>query len=348
MPTATQPAPSTIQDHLYIPPAVQSYIDSLLNPNYDMSEIDQLAAERAIGSGTSGSPFAILGQYNMRDSERLRRQGLGTQAYEGYLNRAAQSQQLSEQQRHDLDLARIRGDQALEQIRLSDSGAMERLSETNRAALERQVREGEQAMERLRLSESGATARNAADLSSRERIAQLENNAARERQRLSESGLDRRFFAGQEGENYRTMLQLQGRQPSGGGGTGTSSGGGRYSPSATDNAINQILAQYGLAPTTPNRAPAPNEFNMDDWLASVQGIGPITNVQDFDQGQFDQDWNNFFANNPNYYVQAPEPQFDQAQFDADWNAYYADNPNYYVNTDPAYYDQNLYGEFSEF
>jgi len=64
-----------------------SAIADLLNPQEQIGEIDTGAAAAALGSGTSGSPFAGHMGILLNENERIRRQGLGSnmlnQAYAG-------------------------------------------------------------------------------------------------------------------------------------------------------------------------------------------------------------------------------------------------------------------------
>jgi len=54
-------------------------IAGLLNPPTQIGEIDTGAAARALGSGTSGSPFAGHMGIVLNENERIRRQGIGQQ-----------------------------------------------------------------------------------------------------------------------------------------------------------------------------------------------------------------------------------------------------------------------------
>lgn len=134
-------------------------IDALLRADFDPYEINMQSAENAIGGGTAGSGFAQAGRYKLLDSEKLQRRTLGHQMLQPYLGREHDITMQSNQSRDRLAEIAAQGKQAMAQLQASLAGQMAQLTEQQRAALERQILSGNQAMEQLRLSESGATER---------------------------------------------------------------------------------------------------------------------------------------------------------------------------------------------
>lgn len=178
-------------------------IDWILNPAIDFGETDTAAAERALGGGFSGSPFAVINNLRLRDSERMNRIALGNQLLNPFLEREqASALESSRQAGEDRRLAES-GRQALERLRLESAGRLQLQNAEERARLNLLAQEGAQAMARLQLSEGAATGRQGAEIAGRQQNLQTQLAADSARQAIEEAGLDRRL-----GQNSATQLQL--------------------------------------------------------------------------------------------------------------------------------------------
>lgn len=134
-------------------------IDALLRGDFDPYEINMQSAENAVGGGMAGSGFAQAGRYKLLDSEKLKRQTLGNEMLNPYLQREHQTSMQASDQAARLKEIAAQGELAMQQLQASLAGRMAELSAQEKAALERQILSGNQAMEQLRLRESGDTQR---------------------------------------------------------------------------------------------------------------------------------------------------------------------------------------------
>lgn len=130
-------------------------INSLLNPAFNTFETETNAAENAVAGGMSGSSWAGNVRSNMLDSERIKRMTLGNQMLEPYLNRESQSADRAQR----MQLAVLEGNQAMERLRLSESGETARLTQSERARLEQIAAQGRISMQELLTREAGETGR---------------------------------------------------------------------------------------------------------------------------------------------------------------------------------------------
>ena len=130
-------------------------IDSLLRGEFDPYEINMQSAEKAVGSGTGGSGFAQAGRYKLLDSEKLRRQQLGHEELDPYLNREHQAALQAEGEAARLREIAAQGEQAMQQLQASQSGRMAELSQQEKAQLEYLAQQGSQAMDQLKQQQSG-------------------------------------------------------------------------------------------------------------------------------------------------------------------------------------------------
>lgn len=122
-------------------------ISSLLNPSYgDMDEARMKSAAKSYGQGTSGSAFANNGLLKMLDSEKIKRQELGAQLLEPYLQRNTTLQTATMAQQGETYRAILAGQQAMERLKLSEQGLSERLSASMKNDLQMQVLRGQQAL----------------------------------------------------------------------------------------------------------------------------------------------------------------------------------------------------------
>lgn len=178
-------------------------IDWILNPAIDFGETDTAAAERALAGGFSGSPFAVINNLRLRDSERMNRIALGNQLLNPFLEREqASALETSRQAGEDRRLAET-GRQALERLRLESGSQRELLELQERARLNQLAQEGAQAMARLQLTEAGQTGRQQSAIAGEQQNVQTQLAAQAARQAIEEAGLDRRL-----GQNTATQLQL--------------------------------------------------------------------------------------------------------------------------------------------
>lgn len=130
-------------------------IDALLRGEFDPYEINMQSAERAIGSGISGSGFAQAGRYKLLDSEKLKRQQLGNQMLDPYLNR--EHQQALQTQAEAARMREIQADAeyAMQRLQASEAGLGARLTQAERGEMERLIERGRQAMDLERLGQEG-------------------------------------------------------------------------------------------------------------------------------------------------------------------------------------------------
>jgi len=133
-------------------------IAKLMNPTAEsLAESDNRAAAQNVASGMPGqSAFGQNRGLVLRDSEQRDRLKQANEMYQPFLQREsaegiAASGQAAETQRQILA-----GEQAMERLRLSESGESARLSQKEAADLKLQALEGEQAMMRQTASEKGA------------------------------------------------------------------------------------------------------------------------------------------------------------------------------------------------
>lgn len=156
----------------------QTNIRWLLNPNPNFNEVDSRAAEMGLGQGGG---FQGNNRMRLRDSELINRFTTGHQMLQPYLQREHATQSQTQGERAQLEQIAATGAQAMERLRLQESGMTARQSQAERAALERAALEGQQAMERLSFSEGSAG----------------------ERQRAELDNMLERFYAGEAGQNAR-------------------------------------------------------------------------------------------------------------------------------------------------
>lgn len=174
----------------------QQNIGWLLNPSFDTREVDQNAAEKAVGGGTTGSGFALNNRNLMLDSEKISRMKLGHDLLNPYLDRSQQAALQSQAESARMQQTIAEGNQAMERLRLSESGQSARLSQEAQDRLQQIALQGEQA--RI--------------------LAGINNSSELERQRAAVSG-----------NLANTALSSFLRDSGGGGGGGGVVGSGRYS-----------------------------------------------------------------------------------------------------------------------
>lgn len=156
----------------------------LQNPNFNTTEIDTAAAERAFASGTAGSQFGSFFQPRLRDEERIKRFTLANQMLQPYLEREQQAKlEKARQAAEDARLATA-GQQAMQRLQAEQQGAMQRMTVEQRNLLARQAAEGQQAMERLQFTEGAASERQQAGLAAD--MARFESGQAAEDRRLAQ------------------------------------------------------------------------------------------------------------------------------------------------------------------
>lgn len=156
----------------------QTNIRWLLNPNPNFNEVDSRAAEMGLGQGGG---FQGNNRMRLRDSELINRFTTGHQMLQPYLQREHATQSQTQGERAQLEQIAATGAQAMERLRLQESGMTARQSQAERAALQRAALEGQQAMERLSFSEGSAS----------------------DRQRAELDNMLERFYAGESGQNAR-------------------------------------------------------------------------------------------------------------------------------------------------
>ncbi len=133
----------------------QKNIEWLLNPSFDTSEVFRNSAERGVGSGTSGSGFGLNNKALMLDSEKIARAKLGHELLDPYLNRDSNERMAAAANQNRLDGIAAEGAAAMERLRLSEAGLSSRLSEQQKADLQLQILRGQQAQDLARLNTKG-------------------------------------------------------------------------------------------------------------------------------------------------------------------------------------------------
>ena len=133
----------------------QRNIEWLLNPSFDTREVFQRSAERGVGSGTGGSGFGLSNKALMLDSEKIARAKLGHELLDPYLNRESSEKINAANNVNRLQAIAAEGASAMERLRLSEAGLSERLTSQQKADLEMQVLRGQQAADLSRLNTRG-------------------------------------------------------------------------------------------------------------------------------------------------------------------------------------------------
>lgn len=147
-------------------------IRRLLDPNYDRSEVNRIAAERSLGGGG----FSGARQNRLQESELMQRQLAGHQMLTPYLQ--------MEQQRN-----------------LQTQGEL--------AAMARQNEADKQLFERLRFSTNANDQQQARDIAERIRSQTAQLAASAESQRLSEQGALSRQAISEQGQNTRQATGIE-------------------------------------------------------------------------------------------------------------------------------------------
>lgn len=147
-------------------------IRRLLDPNFDRSEINRIAAERALGGGG----FSGARGNRLLESEIASRLAQGHSMLTPYLQ--------MEQQRN-----------------LQTQG--------EESALQRQVAQNNAEIERLTLQQNHATASQLRDIEARKRELETSNAAAMERLQLNERGATERQAIGEQGANTRQATGIE-------------------------------------------------------------------------------------------------------------------------------------------
>lgn len=164
-------------------------IARLMNPTaQSLAESDTNAAQASLASGVpAASQFGANRQLVLRDSEQAARVKLANDMYQPLLQIESSEKIAAEGQAGEDRRLAVSGQQAMERLRLSESGESARLSSQQAAALQQQAIEGEQAMARLNASNVAESGRQATDLASRERIQTQEIGS---RENIARMGID--------------------------------------------------------------------------------------------------------------------------------------------------------------
>lgn len=275
-------------------------INWLLNPNYDTSEVDTRAAEKAVGGGYSGSNFANLGRNLMRDSERIRRMELGQQMLAPYQQRDFQASQAAADRAHQLQLAVMQGEQAMQRLAASERGMTERLTMQERAAMEQLIRQGQDAKDRLQTELQSRIKLQADELAGRKDLQALSDAAAMERLKFSEGAANTRQGNQIASSNYQAGLN----RTTGSGASSMGFGPSWQTPSmptTTGGAVASSLLEKYMPKSDPwaDLQTSWNALNP----SGRQGSGGVDYIRDagdlgfLDNGDFSQDdeWNFFGA-----------------------------------------------------
>lgn len=132
-------------------------IAKLMNPTAEsLAESDNRAAAQNMASGMPGqSAFGQNRGLVLRDSEQRDRLKQANEMYQPFLQRESAEGIAANAQAGEDRRQIIAGEQALERLRLSESGESERLNDQQENALKMQAIEGEQAMLRLNAQQKG-------------------------------------------------------------------------------------------------------------------------------------------------------------------------------------------------
>ncbi len=186
----------------------QQNIGSLLNPNAPLNDANMNAAQGAVANGMTGGGSAVgAGTWKLRDNELAQRFAQGHAMLEPYSQRQATASLQTQDEAARLQQIATQGQQAMDQLKLQESGQSARQSEAERAQLQQLAQQGAQAfqqlqystqaqssnldrslaaeMARLGLTEQGQNTRQQAQLGSQ---AALEAQDIASRERLAQSG----------------------------------------------------------------------------------------------------------------------------------------------------------------
>jgi hypothetical protein len=200
-PTLKAPTYPALPDYSTQTKQSMANIDSLLNPSYaDMDETRMKAAANAAASGTVGSGFANSGMLKMLDSEKIARQQLGSQLLEPYLQRNTTLQTAQMGQEGDNYRALLDAQQAMERLKLSESGQTARMTQDEAAQMQRLVVQGQQAAANIAQQNSGA-------------MEQLKYKSAAELQNIIQDGKQamERIQLSEKGQGERLTEELKNR-----------------------------------------------------------------------------------------------------------------------------------------
>lgn len=150
-----------------------SDISSFLSRNPDTSEWDTTSAERAVAGGIGGSRMAAAEGSLYRQSEIDKRNKMGLELLEPYLNRQQDTWKTIEE-----------GRQAMDRLRLSEAGQTARLTQEEKAKLEQIAAQGENALQ----------------------IAVLNANTSRQNAQLGANTSLQNSMLSNNGANYRADL----------------------------------------------------------------------------------------------------------------------------------------------
>lgn len=131
----------------------------LLNPNFDTSETDMRAAERAVGGGFGGSGFASGLRGRLLDSERISRARLGNEMLAPYLQRSFTAGESALQRGHESSEAAREQAARLRELQLREAGEGARLTEAERGEMERLLEAGRQQSRDRLVTEAGLNQR---------------------------------------------------------------------------------------------------------------------------------------------------------------------------------------------
>lgn len=132
-------------------------IAKLMNPTAEsLAESDNRAAAQNLASGMPGqSAFGQNRGLVLRDSEQRARLAQANEMYQPFLQRESAEGIAANAQAGEDRRQALAGEQALERLRLSESGESARLDDQQENALKMQAIEGEQAMLRLNAQQNG-------------------------------------------------------------------------------------------------------------------------------------------------------------------------------------------------
>lgn len=131
----------------------------LLNPNFDTSETDMRAAERAVGGGFGGSGFASGLRGRLLDSERISRARLGNEMLAPYLQRSFTAGESALQRGHETSQSAREQAARLQELQLREAGEGARLTEAERGEMERLLEAGRQQSRDRLVTEAGLNQR---------------------------------------------------------------------------------------------------------------------------------------------------------------------------------------------